>query len=380
MKRAFEKLPEEFILKAKVYDYGVPATEAISKISSSGAVIVQKGRKYYGMVDERSFLRKGELKIAKTTSIGSFAEKVPVLGPSMSIDGIISSFYNSAKKALPYGENGSVSKIVKRESMLGAILSLHLLKDFIVKDGATFPAIAIDYQTNITQAQKLMKEHRINRLVVVKERRTYGILAYRDLMTRALAVSERPPERMQKRVFSSANVSVDSMCEKNVRTIDQRASMEDAIRSMISNKISSLVVVKDGNPTGIITVRDIFELVAANAPTEDNYITVSGLDDGSKEYEQEIRDEISGMIKRINKFHKINTSYVSVNIKKTGERNYGVRVRLIASKGGALGVAGAGFSLDQALGDAISKMYNAAKERKERIVTRTREKEREENE
>lgn len=57
---------------------------------------------------------------------------------------------------------------------------------------------------------------------------------------------------------------------KHVVTIDQDKTAHDAAKIMESNHIGCLVVVKDGNPVGIITERDLVHRVCAkNQRSED---------------------------------------------------------------------------------------------------------------
>jgi IMP dehydrogenase len=44
---------------------------------------------------------------------------------------------------------------------------------------------------------------------------------------------------------------------KDIITIEGESSVEDAIRSMHARKISALIVIENGRPTGIFTERDI---------------------------------------------------------------------------------------------------------------------------
>ncbi len=126
MQIPFESIPKEFISSTVFYDYKEPITSAVDKINKYGAVVVTKDGKYYGIVDDRTISRKGT-NISKNMAIGNFASKLYALGKADTLERAIYIMYESRTKALPYIDNGNVSGIIKRETMLKAILSLHLL-------------------------------------------------------------------------------------------------------------------------------------------------------------------------------------------------------------------------------------------------------------
>lgn len=56
---------------------------------------------------------------------------------------------------------------------------------------------------------------------------------------------------------------VSDIMSSPVITIDVVASVKEATRSMIDNKIGSILVTKQGKPLGIVTERDLIERIVA---------------------------------------------------------------------------------------------------------------------
>ena len=110
--RAIEPIPSEFVSQTVFYDYKDPITQAMSKVKEYTAVIVNKNNDYYGIVDDRTIVRKGALKLHKRQSIGKFAKKVPLLDRSTTIEKAILYFYYEGVKALPYMEENKDRKSV----------------------------------------------------------------------------------------------------------------------------------------------------------------------------------------------------------------------------------------------------------------------------
>ncbi len=368
-----EKLPEEFVSKTAIYDYKAPATEAIQKVHSFGAVVVEKGKKYYGIVDSRSLSKHKKLALAKSTPIGEFAQQVPILDKSTSLESAIQYFFNSSKKALPYSAGGNkVTGIVKRDRILSSILSMHLLGDYTVTDAMTSPVIAIDENATVAQAVKTMQDHKINKIVVLSKGKVMGVLTRRDILSANFSPAERSP-KLTRSTPTESYTQVGSICEKNFYSIEKSKLVDNAIRSLLENKISSLLVTDNGRPVGIISTRDIFEIVVANSSVKENKVVLSGLDENTKEFETEILDEMNLLVDKLSKFHKIKIEYLALNVKRPKSKNYEIRARLVSTKKGTFAVGATGYSLDSVIKDVSDKLYKEVKSEKDMIVTGIRE-------
>jgi len=367
--RAIEPIPSEFVSQTVTYNYKDPVTQAISKVKEYTAVIVNKNNDYYGIVDDRTIVRKGALKLHKRQSIGKFAKKVPLLDRSTTIEKAILYFYYEGVKALPYTEENKILGIVKRIEMLKAILSLHLLSEYKVENAMTSPVIGIDAEANVAQAKAAMEKNKVNRLIVMKNGSLYGIISFKDIVEIFAKATERSPQRRDY-FYTLSNTPVSSVCQKSVLAIEQDSPLEEAIREFVERSISSLVVTKSDKPVGIITVRDVFGLIASTTTEEENKIIISGLDDYTKEYEEDIRAELNDMVNKINRFSKIKVDYVTVNVKRSRLRNYEIHGKVVLKKGGSVAALSTGYSLSSVLKDLVEKLYNEVKERKELVVAK----------
>ncbi|MGC8586867.1 MAG: CBS domain-containing protein [Candidatus Micrarchaeia archaeon] len=368
MKRAFETVPDSFVTKVKFYDYKTPVTEAISSINSVGAAIVVKNKKYFGIVDDRSISRISARRLTDKFQIGKFARKLPAVTNDMSIEESIMAFYNTAAKALPYTEGSRMRGILKREKILSAMLSLHLLSDFKVEDAMSSPVVAIDASANIAQAQAAMRQGRINRLVVISGGRVFGLLTNKNLMSIIANPVERAPE-MKSKLYSMSNTPVSSVCERNIYTVEYGTPIENAIREFLEHNISSLLVVRHGKPVGILTIRDVFEAFAINSTLRKNKIIISGLDDYTSEYKDEITDKMDDLANAVGRFTKVGVSYVSLHVKRSKARNYEMHGRIELAKKGSISASAAGYTLSEALDEIYDRLYKRAKEMKEIIVS-----------
>ncbi|MGB9732523.1 MAG: CBS domain-containing protein [Candidatus Micrarchaeia archaeon] len=365
--RAIENVPSEFVSETVTFDYKDPVTEAISKVKDYTAVIVNKNDEYYGIVDDRTLIRKGAIKLNKKQSIGKFAKKVPTLDRSTTIERAIMYFYYEGVKALPYSDEDKIKGIVKRTEILKAILSLHLLSKYKVENAMTSPVIGIDADANIAQAKAVMAKNKINRLVVIKNGSLYGLITFREIVETFAKATERSPQR-RNYYYTLSNTPVSSVCQRSVLAIEQESPLEDAIRLMVERGISSLVVTKNDKPVGIVTVRDVFGLIVSLSTEEENKIIISGLDDYTKEYEEDIRAELNDMVNKINRFSKVKVDYVALNVKRSKVRNYEMHAKVVLKKGGSVAASATGYSMSSVLKEIINRLYNEVKEKKELII------------
>ncbi|MDE1845723.1 MAG: CBS domain-containing protein [Candidatus Micrarchaeota archaeon] len=379
MAKAFENIPEEFVSKTAIFDYKTPVSKLLGKINSLGAVVITKEKEYYGVLDARTIAQTGVLAMADKFPAGKFARKVPVLDQSLSIERAIHHFFNSSTKVLPYIEGNKIKGVVKRELMLRAILSLHLLSNYKTEYLMSSPIVAIEKGASLAQAKSTMENHKVNKILVMEGGKLYGIISYRDMMGAFAKTNLRANvEKEGSRVGNLNNTKVEELAVTNVYRIDYSRPIDEAIKSMIELGISSLLVTKSDKPVGILTVSDVFEVIVSNATGIEERIFISGLDSKTKEFEEEIKAELESLAAKVDRFGKIKTDYISLNIKSSKAKNYELKARLSLSKGGSLSTSSFGFTLDEAMKKLVDNLYREVRQKKEIIMSGKKSGEREE--
>jgi CBS domain-containing protein len=364
MRGAFGSIPKEFVSETRLYDFKDPVSEVLPKVERLSAVVVTKNGSYYGLVDDRVVAGKGAVKLGSSFAVGKFAKRVPFLTKESEIKKAIEMFYSSGTKALPFFENGKVKGIVKRSEILKSILSMHLLSTLKVNDIMSTPIIAVDEESSIGRAKNAMYENNVNRIAVLSKGKFYGIVTAKDLMEYGMHDKSRLPE------FSGGSTRheyVRDITQRDPHSAEYGSSVESAIRDFIEKNISSLPVLKNGRPVGIITVRDIFETIVKNAKIEHRNIIISGLDERTKEFEGEITFELESLADRIDRFGNSKVDYIALNIKPVRQRTYELRARLGLVKGGVVHEYVSGYSLEATLKQLSTGIYNTIRDRHEVI-------------
>ena len=129
--------------------------------------------------------------------------------------------------------------------------------------------ITVTPETKVDEAAVLMKKHHFRRLPVVEDGKLVGFLNDKDIMR----VAPSPATTLSKYEITSllAKMCIRDIMQKDVISVNEEATIEEAALIMCNNKIGGLPVVSSvGAVVGVITETDIFKAL----------VDVMGLADG----------------------------------------------------------------------------------------------------
>ena len=129
--------------------------------------------------------------------------------------------------------------------------------------------ITVEPSTPVNEAAKLMKRRNIRRLPVVEDGRLVGIISDRDIMR----VAPSPATTLSRFEIASLldKITVAEIMAKDVVSLPDTATIEDAALLMYNEKLSGLPVVSSVDAVvGIITETDVFK----------TFVDVMGLAEG----------------------------------------------------------------------------------------------------
>ncbi len=367
-----KRMPVELIRKTPVLEVDALLSKALSLLRSNPAVIVNRAGSYYGIVDSRSIYRlRGGLKISGGQTVGKYAVSTPIMNKDSSLDDVIMAFHESRSKALPFMSNNRVVGVIDRNTILKVLLSMKMLEGAKVESAMTSPAIGVSEGTALEQARAVMENNGINRLLVVRNGKLTGLLTYFSLLQGGKTIDERLP-LMKMRTRGTKDVDISEIAEKSPKTVAPDYGLADAARVLIENNISSLVVV-DGKaaPVGVLTATDIIENVIARRRLEENRIFISGLDEVTREYEDDIRSELRELVDRIEKMKNSRVDYLAMHLRRFRRNEYDIKLRVSVSGVGIVSAQVTGFLLDKTFEDALSVLKkNVIRERERKRTAR----------
>lgn len=125
-----------------------------------------------------------------------------------------------------------------------------------VNDFMTRKVIYISPDTTIAHAADLMREQDIHRLPVIENDRLVG------LVTEGTIAEASPSKATSLSIYEMNyllnKTKVKDVMIRDVHTVSQFASLEDAVYLMYKYKVGILPVVDNGQMSGVITDRDVF--------------------------------------------------------------------------------------------------------------------------
>ena len=126
-----------------------------------------------------------------------------------------------------------------------------------VKDFMTRKVVYISPDTTIAHAADMMREQKLHRLPVIENDQLVG------LVTEGTIAEASPSKATSLSIYEMNyllnKTKVGDVMIRDVITISQFASLEDATYLMLKNKIGILPVVDNEQLYGVITDRDIFK-------------------------------------------------------------------------------------------------------------------------
>ena len=121
-----------------------------------------------------------------------------------------------------------------------------------VKDFMTKKLVYVSPDTTVAEAADLLREHHLRRLPVVENDQLVGLVTEGTM-------AEAQPSKATSLSIYEMNYLLNKTKIKDIVTVSQYASLEDAIYLMMSRKVGVLPVVDNGQLYGIITDRDVFK-------------------------------------------------------------------------------------------------------------------------
>ena len=368
-----QNIPKELLTSTISLDYTTPMSSVIMHLKKYPAVVLYKDKDYYGIVDSRSIYRaRHGLKLQEGEKVERFATKVPQITNSTQVYELVNSFYKSGVKALPYSNGSKITGVLERRTLLKVLLSLNLVEGIQINQAMTTPVLAIDSRASISQAKAVMDAKRVNRLIVLQNGKFAGLITNYDISKQYARGEERLPE-MKTKMYSPSNVAVSSVMERNARSIEFNRPLAEAIRDMIENRISSLIVLKKGNPIGIVTVTDVFESILARQNVEPAKVFMSGFDRNTYPYEEEAKQTLNSLVGSIERLSGMDVDYVTFKVKRSKSKLYEMQIRLSLGKHGIISMHTTKYMFDEALSELIKNLKHKVIKEKESILTHKRE-------
>jgi len=157
-----------------------------------------------------------------------------------------------------------------------------LVKNWMSKD-----VITIDVNDSMQDAMRLMKEHNIRMLPVMKKNRLVGIITDRDL--KKASASDATTLDVHELLYLLMKIKVKDIMTKDPITVPPDYTVEETARLLLGKKISGAPVIdQSGKVIGTITQTDLFRVL----------ISLTGIGNGGIQFGFQVEDR-PGSIKEV---------------------------------------------------------------------------------
>lgn len=136
---------------------------------------------------------------------------------------------------------------------------MHTLR---VLEWMSTPALTIPPSTTIAEAQRIMENHGVRRLPVVRQGRLVGVVSRGDLRAAQPSVATTLSVYEWRALLEK--VTVAECMSRTPITIGPDESVLSAAQQMLAHKLSGLPVVVGERVVGVITESDLFRLLIAD--------------------------------------------------------------------------------------------------------------------
>lgn len=128
-----------------------------------------------------------------------------------------------------------------------------MVKLVLVKNVMSKPVVTVETNSTVVSSAKIMKDAKIGCLIVIDSHKTpLGIVTESDFIYKVLA---------EKR---SLDTHVSEVMSKEMKTIKEDESIDQAAKVMAAHRIRRLPVVRDKKLVGIVTLKDVVKAKRVN--------------------------------------------------------------------------------------------------------------------
>ena len=131
----------------------------------------------------------------------------------------------------------------------------------LVRNWMSKTVVTIDEDASMQEAMKLLKQHTIRMLPVLKEGLLVGVVTDRDL--KRASASDATTLDVHELLYLISKIKVKNVMSKNPIAVHPDLTVEETAEVLLEHKISGAPVVENGKVVGTITQTDLFRVLIA---------------------------------------------------------------------------------------------------------------------
>ncbi|MEM5825940.1 MAG: CBS domain-containing protein [Candidatus Aenigmatarchaeota archaeon] len=289
---------------------------------------VVENNKFIGMIFIKDIVIK-DIDAEKTKARSILVSNTPRLDIETSILDAARKIIQSGFRALPVFEKDKMIGIISETDLIFELVKETKKENIGVEEIMTCP-ICLEENSTIGKIKHIMRENNISRVPIIdKNYNVVGVIDTLDLVDLII------PKESQKRSREGAGEKLN-IRDFPIKMVIRRpfiTGRESKIRDILNafREHEEVIVVEDGKPIGIITPKDVLEILLKESIKEEilEISNIRELSDNEKEYLKKEMKKIER--KRKNKIEKI---FLYIETKEKGRgKLYFVRARVLTKHG-----------------------------------------------
>jgi len=296
----------------------------------------------------------------------------PRIDTQDSIPKVAETLISTGYRGVPVTKGKTLMGFISRYDVISCLREVANIAEMSVQNIMTHDPLVITEDENVSKAMQIMADlDEISLPVVDKNGEISGTISNKDLTEYLKGMKSGKAAHRSGREKHEMKISVKSIMSPTIDVVGQSSKTSEVIDLMIKRKSTSVVVVRNNKPIGIITQRDIIEALASSNERTGVYIQISGLEDADPMTFDEMYNIIGKHLGKIKKFYppKAFTAHIVHHHHREDLDKFTVHARL-TTEFGSFTAQEYDWDLFIALENGMKNIHKQASKRHERRVTR----------
>ena len=245
-----------------VVGYSERIREIVSKMReyNQWVVPVVKDRELVGILSYNDLLRK---RVSPESKVINLMSPVISVNENGDITQVVAKFYTTKARAIPVvDDKRRLVGMITRERLLSYFLDQGEFKNVKVMEVMNSPVITINAEDSVARARWLMSNNNITKLPVLDEKKLVGIISARDIVDRLYSSGGKKKASILTEEERLMAMPVKEIMSYPVVTVNGKESVESAVKTLLSRRISGMPVVEGDVISGMFSGIDAISVVA----------------------------------------------------------------------------------------------------------------------
>ena len=259
---------------------------------------VLRGNVLAGLITMTGIMRRKAL--PHETNVSTLLQAVPEVTPDDDLPTVAEKLIQTGFRALPVVDRKRLVGIVSRTDLAKVIADLEEFESIRVLDIMTPHPQTVSEDETLEHAIRLMQSLGERSLPVVDGRgHLVGVVGMKDIQD----IFARPMTRGSSGEMAGEKVHLELQVKGIMRypvvTVGPDTSVRKAAELMVKNHISSVIIVEQDAPVGVVTKLDLAELLVGRKEREEVLVQISGLEDEQPDVYETLYDIIRKTMRKI---------------------------------------------------------------------------------